>query len=392
MYQIRHEAEVLLHIPVEAEGQRGGCDNHLVVDALTEDSALSPEYAGYGSLFRSGQALDDYDLVLTPTHLRDHEIKSRAHVVQLFHGISDKPFTYERDFSDYRLCLCAGQRQLDRLQRHGKNRRMRFSMVGYPKFDCIDARPPLFGNGKKTLIYCPTWRKGGSSSIALFLDNPDVVARLTEDYNLIVKPHPNIFNPAREFFDGAIIERLTQMPGIKLVRSGNVMPWFAQSDLFIGDISASGYEWLYFGRPMVFLNPQPGALFASDDVEAATYLWQCGEVCDQVGYLQRCVTDSLLRDPHAEQREQVLHYSVHQPRAGARPRAGWRQSKRCYARSRPSACNSMAGISMVMPSTPAAIAACISFASLTPHALTSSPNAFHCATRSTVSSRAGGQN
>ncbi len=295
---------------------RAGCTNRLIVRDLEPGCARFSEYSGYASLFTDDCALDDYDLVLTPTHIRDQEIKSRAHVVQIFHGISDKPFTYERDFSDYRLCLCAGQRQVDRLQRHERNRDMRWTMVGYPKFDRIPALPKRYTNGKKTVIYCPTWRKGGFCSLEIFLDNAGVIASLAKDYNLIVKPHPNIFNPAREFFDAGLVERLQQTPGIELVRSGNVMPWFAQADIFVGDISASGYEWLYFGRPMVFLNPQPGVLHASPDMDAATYLWQCGDICDDGRELHRLVAANLHQDHHAERRECVLHYSVHQPRSG----------------------------------------------------------------------------
>lgn len=268
------------------------------------------------------QELDKYDLVLTPTHIRDHEIESRAHVVQIFHGISDKPFTYERDFSDYRLCLCAGQRQVDRLRRNERNRDMRFAMVGYPKFDHIPSAPVLFGNSRKTVIYCPTWRKGGLSSIEIFLNYADVIAGLCEDYNLIVKPHPNIFNPAREFFDANIVERLESTRGIALIRSGNVMPWFAQTDVFVGDVSASGYEWLYFSRPMAFLNPQPGVLQPSQDINALTYLWQCGDVCADIRGLRELIAKNLQLDHYRKTREAVLHYSVFKPRESGATQRG----------------------------------------------------------------------
>jgi hypothetical protein len=35
-------------------------------------------------------------------------------------------------------------------------------------------------------------------SIEIFLDRLSVIEQLTQDYNLIVKPHPNIFNPDRQ--------------------------------------------------------------------------------------------------------------------------------------------------------------------------------------------------
>lgn len=295
-------------------------DNRIVVRALAPRYEEIPEYAGYTALFTTDCELDGYDLVLTPSFLREHERCARA--VQIFHGMSDKMFTYERDFSAYRLCLCVGQRQIDRLRSYPQNRGVNLAMVGYPKFDTVPTAPKLFANEKKTLIYCPTWRKGGLSSVQRFLDDTDSVAHIASRYNLIVKPHPNLFNPERPHYDPSLIERLQRLRGIRLIRSGNVMPWFAQADLFIGDVSASGYEWLYFQRPMLFLNPQPGLLRLSEDVNALTYLWQCGDVCADMREVIAAIESNLHDDRYSETRESVLHYSVFKPRDGRATRRG----------------------------------------------------------------------
>lgn len=280
----------------------------------------APEYRGYRPLFTSNLRVDDCDLVLTPTFLRPEDRPGprnpRTRVVQVFHGMSDKPFTYERDFRDYALCLCAGQRQLDRLLAHEHNRQIHCVKVGYPKFDAMAGSAIPAAVRRRTLIYCPTWRKGGISSIERFLEHPEIVADLARAYDIIVKPHPNILSPKRPFYDGSIVERLERLPGIRLVRAGNVMPWQAKAHLFIGDISAAGYEWLYFNRPMVFLNPQPGQLRPSSNVHSLTYLWQCGALCDDIRRLPELVERALVSDSHAQVREGVLHYSVHRPRDG----------------------------------------------------------------------------
>lgn len=299
--------------------------NFLVVRNLDPESELSNEYSDYKHLFTIDCNLDAYDLVLTPTFLRDHEWPNKKNAVQIFHGMSDKPFTYERDFNNYLLCLCAGQRQLDRLLRNSLNRNMRWVKIGYPKFDRPLTPPRIFNNDKKTLIYCPTWRKGGISSIELFLDNIDVLDEILEAYNLIVKPHPNIFNRDRQFFDQRIINRLRQVPGIKLVRSGNVMPLFARSDLYVGDISASGYEWLYFNRPMIFLNPDYRMLMPSTDFNSTTYLWQCGDVCDDIRQLKGMIDRNFQNDRYRDIRETILQYSVFNPRNNSATKRGIEQ-------------------------------------------------------------------
>lgn len=289
----------------------------LVVTQINEDWLQNPEYAGFTHLFTTDCDLDGYDLVVTPSFLRPEERSDRTPAVQIFHGMSDKPFTYERDFSNYLLCLCVGQRQVDRLLQTPCNQTMQWTLIGYPKFDHPPTAAPLFENNRKTIIYCPTWRKENISSIEIFLDHADVIAQLTQDYNLIVKPHPNLFNPDRQFYDPSIVDRLQQLqqlPNLKLIRSGNVMPWYAQSDLFIGDISAAGYEWLYYNRPMIFLNPQPGVLQPSTDVASMTYLWQCGEVCHDMRQLKSLVEANLAVDSYQTMRESLLHYSVFNPR------------------------------------------------------------------------------
>lgn len=302
--------------------KQGVHKNALVVRQISPECNQSQEYEGYTHLFTTNCDLDTYDLVLTPTFLRAQERTDQTRAVQIFHGMSDKPFTYDRDFSNYLLCLCIGQRQVDRLLQNKRNHRMTWSLIGYPKFDNPPTLPRLFENHKKTIIYCPTWRKENISSITLFLDNLDVVDQILKEYNLIVKPHPNIFNPKRQFYDQEIVNRLRQIPGIKLIRSGNVMPWFAQSDLFIGDISASGYEWLYYNKPGVFLNPQPGILQPSIDISSMTYLWQCGDVCDDIRQLKRLIDENLRRDRYQEIRESLLHYSVFNPRDNGATKRG----------------------------------------------------------------------
>lgn len=294
----------------------------LVVSELSNECLENAEYRGYTHLFSNNCDLDSYDLVVTPSFLRAEERTNKTRAVQIFHGMSDKPFTYERDFSDYLMCLCVGQRQADRLRQTPCNRDLKYKPIGYPKFDNPPIAAPLFSNSKKTIIYCPTWRKENISSIEIFLDNLDVVAEIAKDYNLIVKPHPNIFNPERQFYDGSIVDRLYQIPNIKLIKSGNVMPWYAQSDLFIGDISAAGYEWLYFNKPAIFLNPQPGVLQASNDVSSLTYLWQCGEVCHNVRQLKEFVDRGLKSDRYRDIRESLLHYSAFNPRDNGATRRG----------------------------------------------------------------------
>lgn len=205
-------------------------DNRIIVRGLAPEHHDIPEYADYAHLFTTDCDLDAYDLVLTPTFLREDERSARCadlprHVgqaVYLPQRLQRLPPLSVHWTTTGRSVACKPAEP-----------GIRIATVGYPKFETAGAAPKLFANGKKTLIYCPTWRKGDLSSVHRFLDDPQVLAEIVSEYNLIVKPHPNLFNPERVHYDESIVERLQRLPGIKLIRSGNVMPWFAQADLLL---------------------------------------------------------------------------------------------------------------------------------------------------------------
>ena len=277
------------------------------------------DYQGFAHFFAVSENLDDFDLVVTPSWLRPDEHPASTPVVQIFHGISDKPFTVERDFSRYAMALCIGQRQVDRLHAHPQNRASANKLVGYAKFD----RPPeplsLFSQQTRpVLIYVPTWRKGGFSSIERFLE-PGVVDSLVEHFDLLIKPHPNIFNPNRPHYDRNIVDQLTALNArktVSVVQTGNILPCFAAAAVCVADISSAGYEWLWFNRPIVFLNPDPEQFVTSDSAPPPTLLWQAGDICNDPQTLAATAINALGCDRYAVKREQLLAYNMHLPHSG----------------------------------------------------------------------------
>lgn len=293
--------------------------NRLVVSS--EDPTMDHEdYRNFKHLFSVGEKLENFDLVVTPSWLRPGEHPSATPVVQIFHGISDKPFTVERDFSQYAMTLCIGQQQVDRLRARPQNRSLLHKLVGYAKFDNPPKpRSPFSQRTRPVLIYAPTWRKGGFSSIERFLE-PGVVESLVERYDLLIKPHPNVFNPDRSHYDEKIVEKLAVLDArddVSVVQAGNILPYFAAAAICIADISSAGYEWLWFNRPVVFLNPDPERFEPDDEIHSATALWRAGEVCNDPRALAATVDASLDSDKYRAEREQLLSYNIHMPQSGS---------------------------------------------------------------------------
>lgn len=261
-----------------------------------------------------GNDLDGYDLVVTPTWLREHERPRTTPVVQTFHGLSDKPFTVERDFSRDTALLCIGVRHVERLLRNHKNRRSRCHLVGWPKFDRMprDLRRP---GARPRVVYAPTWRKAGFSSMDAMM-SPGVLDALRSAFDVVIKPHPNLLNPARPFYDhktAVWLSRIGSVDGVRVVRTANVLPEFAAADLCVTDASSAGHEWLYFDRPLVILNPRPGELQAEADCDGPTYLWRAAQVCDDPHALTETALGSIEEDNLGQVRRRLLRRSVHDP-------------------------------------------------------------------------------
>lgn len=128
-----------------------------------------------------------------------------------------------------------------------------------------------FSEKKYTLIYAPSWEDEEKSSsfdvICLHL-----IKTLPDDCRLIVKLHPFLkkFSPGKIT---SILERFKDrkdvifLPDIPLV-----YPILNLCDIYIGDFSSIGYDFLWFNRPMFFVDPYPKM---RKDRESK-YLFQCG--------------------------------------------------------------------------------------------------------------------
>jgi CDP-glycerol glycerophosphotransferase (TagB/SpsB family) len=196
--------------------------------------------------------------------LLEEEYQKVVRNVHCPHGFSDKIFWLEQAvFED--ITLVYGENMLDMFRDQGViqhlNAYVRTGNYRYPYyrkhqafFDQLIEEKIFsrFSSQKPVILYAPTCHDKEHTT-SFFQSNP-IFEKLPSDYNLVVKIHPEL-----EETDGAALYRIIG----KYEKKGQIIfvkdmplvyPILARADLYIGDMSSIGYDFLAFNRPMFFLN------------------------------------------------------------------------------------------------------------------------------------------
>ncbi|MBU6384110.1 MAG: CDP-glycerol glycerophosphotransferase family protein [Verrucomicrobia bacterium] len=184
------------------------------------------------------------------------------------HGQSDKGYQAPL-LAPYALqdaVLVYGSLMLDMLQELGiavpeyqivGNYRWEFYQQYRPFYDAL---APQIDRSKQTLLYAPTWCDLDNAS-SYFQQGARVISELPHDWNLILKVHPLLKQRTPAQFESlaALIE---ERPNVYLLDAfPPVYPILALADIYLGDASSVGYDFLLFEKPMYFFpTAHPGRL------------------------------------------------------------------------------------------------------------------------------------
>lgn len=202
------------------------------------------------------------------------------HHVHCPHGYSDKVF-WLREAAFEEISLLYGPAMVEMLEKEEVLQTLaHFVMIGnmrylyYQKyesfFDQVTARVLHFQKKQKTLLYAPTRMDWENSSTFVKAAHP-LLEALPEDINLILKLHPYLREEAT-----ALVYQLEALyedkPNVVILTDFPlVYPLLKQADVYLGDLSSLGYDFLTFDRPLFFLNPWTVKL----------PLFECGEVLQE---------------------------------------------------------------------------------------------------------------
>ncbi len=194
--------------------------------------------------------------------------QKRIHTIWCPHGNSDKGngVFYMEALKKEEAALVYGKQMIEYLKRkfvfdqlkgHAVtgNFRYQFYLTRKSFYDTVAEKEILrrLPRAEKTLLYTPTWQDYERSSSFLDATVP-LIEKLPEKHNLIIKLHPNL-HLQDEFQIEELMEKYQDKKNVLfLVDFPPIYPLLNVADVYIGDMSSIGYDFLAFDRPMFFLN------------------------------------------------------------------------------------------------------------------------------------------
>jgi hypothetical protein len=253
-------------------------------------------------LLANAPMLSGYDVIVAPERttaaLRWFGV-SHPRLVYTQHGAGDRGGPFEPRLKKFDLVFAAGPKQRDRMAETGLVPPERCAVVGYPKFDVVDAlgrEPPrLFAEERPVVVYNPHFDPKLSSWPSW---GPDILAAFAAQtrYNLIFAPHIRLFEGA----DPKTVASLAPFLDCRAIHmdlgseAAIDMTYTRMADVYLGDVSSQVYEFLRVRRPCLFLNSHR-VEWRGDE---SYHHWHFGPVVEVLGDIAAEVDSA--RDRHAD--------------------------------------------------------------------------------------------
>lgn len=175
----------------------------------------------------------------------------KMHFIFSPHGYSDKETLLNHPISQEIELVYAenSSSSLSNTKLEIGNIRLWFYQQYKDHFDALAA--PFFAKQeKKTILYAPTWETKASPT-SFFQHIDKIVVSLAPSYNLLVKLHPLLEeNDPSAFY--RILGKYEKKASF-ILDFPLVYPLLEKTDIYLGDYSSIGYDFLFYDRPMFFL-------------------------------------------------------------------------------------------------------------------------------------------
>jgi len=247
-----------------------------------ENSSLS-----YEKIVRDYNVLFFISSVQPVFHLFSHLLNKKLVYVHFPHGNSDKGylFDHQKFLKEFDLVLFYGNHMKQRFinQNTWDKENEEYLFIGNLRYEFYRTHKVFYDelvnkeifskidSQKKTLLYAPTWSDTESpTSFYQFLKMVYTRKQLS-NYNILIKPHSRIENenPAKYYQETQEARKLDHV--LFLEDYPLVFPVLEKVDGFIGDFSSIGYDFIFYRRPMFFIDT-----IGLDANHPSKRLHQCG--------------------------------------------------------------------------------------------------------------------
>lgn len=264
------------------------------------------------TLYHNREFFRGFDSVVTPeqtTLFLRGLLPPHTRLIWTRHGAGDRDSGFSSRIRGFDFVLMSGAKIERRLLERELIRPGRYATGIYAKFDWLRARrrtaPPLFANGRPTVVYNPHFRSALSSWP---LVGRDVLEQLASSsrYNVVFAPHIRLFDgKTPSAAESRLFDRLRSKDNV-LIDLGSDRSLDATytlgADLYLGDVSSQAAEFVSIPRPCLFLNPRRTPWRNLPAYRS----WTLGDVVDSAAGLEDSVTRAF--DRHAGYRDCQLDY------------------------------------------------------------------------------------
>lgn len=210
----------------------------------------------------------------------------KIHTIWCPHGNSDKGHTifYMEALRNEEVALVYGHKMIDFLKEKGAFDNLKaYVQVGNYRLTYYEAHKLFYDNlikdkivrklpvRKKNIFYAPTWNDYEKSS-SFYDAITTLIEKLPEAYNLIIKLHSNLKQQDPFGVEKLLMNYEDRNQVLFLDDFPAIYPILDFVDIYIGDASSIGYDFLHFNKPLLLLNQN------NRDVhkDPGLYLFKCG--------------------------------------------------------------------------------------------------------------------
>jgi len=249
--------------------------------------------------------------------IAEASLRKKIKTIWLPHGNSDKGHTtyFMEGLKDEQTLLVYGQKMVDFL--HQKKVFEKYIKIGNFRLEYYYRHKNFYESliqklqlpSQKIILYAPTWQDGESST-SFFDAVHHLIEQLPADYFLLIKLHPNLEKDIR--CQQLILQNEHRSNVRFLAGFTPIYPILEKAELYLGDMSSVGYDFLTFNRPMFFFNPHQ-----RHSSDPGLYLHQCGRTFEHYTQIFDTIRQQAEQSPLTAVRQETYAYTFGEKRPWA---------------------------------------------------------------------------